>query len=182
MKNYCYLNFLLLFTLSLSLQCRKPKSELEKLPPATQTGADKFGCLIDGKAFLPKGNPFGGPILSCAYQFVNGGYYFQLKAFNNEGAVKYGVGVFTDSLNIENGIKYTLKNRFTKAQASGIYSISNFGLVNYLTNDINTGELKISKFDRINRIVSGTFWFDAIDKQGQKVEVREGRFDLKYTL
>ena len=32
-----------------------PKTELEKLPPATQTGANTAGCLVNGVAFLPKG-------------------------------------------------------------------------------------------------------------------------------
>ncbi len=44
-----------------------------------------------------------------------------------------------------------------------------------------TGELFIKKLDTVNQIVSGTFWFDAINSNGQKVEVREGRFDVRYT-
>src|SRR5258705_5883613 len=32
----------------------KPKTELEKLPPATQTGAYTFGCLVNGKAWVPQ--------------------------------------------------------------------------------------------------------------------------------
>src|SRR5690554_65966 len=44
-------------------------TEIEKLPPATQTGANKVGCLLNGKAFLPSGtNPTGGnPNPYCAY-------------------------------------------------------------------------------------------------------------------
>ena len=35
--------------------CKKPKpstalTEIEKLPPITQTGANTFGCLVDGVA------------------------------------------------------------------------------------------------------------------------------------
>ncbi len=40
-------------------QCKKhhppPKTELEKLPPITQTGANTFGCLLNGVAFTPGG-------------------------------------------------------------------------------------------------------------------------------
>lgn len=31
-------------------------SEIEMLPPATQTGANKVGCLLNGKAFCPLGS------------------------------------------------------------------------------------------------------------------------------
>ena len=39
--------------------CRKPNpdppiTEEEKLPPATQEGKNTFGCLVDGKAWVPK--------------------------------------------------------------------------------------------------------------------------------
>ena len=52
----------------------------------------------------------------------------------------------------------------------------------YLTTSSIKGELKITKFDELNRIVSGTFWFDATNSDGEKVQVREGRFDMNYTL
>jgi len=29
---------------------------LEQLPPATQTGANTFGCLLNGEAWTPSGN------------------------------------------------------------------------------------------------------------------------------
>ena len=45
---------------------------------------------------------------------------------------------------------------------------------------IQKGELIITKFDDVNQIMSGTFWFDAINKDGVKVEVREGRFDVHF--
>ncbi|MFN3908227.1 MAG: hypothetical protein ACK4JX_04270 [Flavobacterium sp.] len=67
--------FLLLLTLSLSC-CSKdddqPKNPVDQLPPATQVGANKVGCLVNGEVFLPKGsNPFGPPLITCFYQFVN---------------------------------------------------------------------------------------------------------------
>ncbi len=72
---------LLLIITTFTLSCcnkddDQPKTELDKLPPATQTGANTFGCLLDGQAFIPSGgtNP-----LDCVYQFVNGGYYFALQ-------------------------------------------------------------------------------------------------------
>jgi hypothetical protein len=153
------------------------------LPPETQTGAGTFGCLINGNIFKPKGDPFGGPILSCAYQYINGGYYFQIKAFNKGGAVNYGVGIFTDSSRIQEGLKLVLRNRNVQGEGYGLYSISELqGLTNYITNTSDSGEVIIKKLDSINRIVSGTFWFDAINPSGEKVQIRSGRFDMKYSL
>jgi len=46
--------FILLFT-----QCNWFKdgfTAAEQLPPATQVGANTFGCLLNGKVWLPKGN------------------------------------------------------------------------------------------------------------------------------
>ena len=42
------------------------------------------------------------------------------------------------------------------------------------------GELKITHHDFSNAILSGTFWFDAVNSNGEIVEVREGRFDRHY--
>src|SRR5256885_12886567 len=36
--------------------CCNSVSPSETLPAATQTGANTFGCLVNGKVWLPKGN------------------------------------------------------------------------------------------------------------------------------
>ncbi len=41
--------------------------------------------------------------------------------------------------------------------------------------------MSITKLDFENHIVSGTFWFDAINEDGKLVEIREGRFDMNFT-
>ncbi|MEP5936474.1 MAG: hypothetical protein ABJ218_15265, partial [Winogradskyella arenosi] len=62
---------------------------------------------------------------------------------------------------------------------SGKYRI-NSPDYNYSTDDQNTGELKILYHDLENRILGGTFEYDAIDENGVIVEIREGEFDMKY--
>lgn len=42
------------------------------------------------------------------------------------------------------------------------------------------GDQKIKNHNVNNAILSGTFWFDAINKDGEKVEVSSGRFDMNY--
>ena len=176
--------FVLLILSLLFFQCRKSRSELEKLPPKTQTGAETFGCLINGKVFKPKGDTFSGPILRCAYQFIDGGYHFQLKASQDTNDALLSIGIFTDSLAIKEGETIKLFEEISKGKASGLYGkyIRGSSGMLYSTQADGAGELRITKFDETARIVSGTFWFDGVNQQGEKVQVREGRFDLHYTL
>ncbi len=51
---------------------------------------------------------------------------------------------------------------------------------NYSTDAENTGELEIVFHDLENRILGGTFEYNAIDENGVIVEIREGEFDMKY--
>jgi len=90
--------------------------------------------------------------------------------------------VQTSRVNLQVGQTYiTNKNTvdngdYTGAGAGYLKSISNI----YRTNAVNTGELKITKLDPSESIISGTFWFDAVNAAGEKVEIRQGRFDWNY--
>ena len=146
---------LLIFLCSLLIgsSCRKhkPVDPVSQLPPETQTGANTFGCLVDGKVFKPGGAQLSGGSLQCNYQFVNGGYYFVLigRYRNNSNGTRSSVGLYTDSLIIHDGDKLNLKAR-VKGNPSGDYfkalSASQYEL--YETNGSSyTGELWIKKFD-----------------------------------
>ncbi len=51
----------------------------------------------------------------------------------------------------------------------------------YNTTNNNSGELKITKFDQTNRILSGTFFFTGTNiSTGEKVNITDGRFDVRY--
>jgi hypothetical protein len=95
------------------------------------------------------------------------------------------VHIFNDGSPIEKGKTYKLKTRTDNSSASAVYtettSKCGAGLVRYFTNELTDGELKITHFDPEKFIVSGTFWFDAMNAKGEKVEVREGRFDMQFT-
>jgi flagellar basal body rod protein FlgG len=54
------------------------------------------------------------------------------------------------------------------------------GDLRYKTTSTITGELKITNHNFDKAILSGTFWFDAINSKGEKIQVREGRFDMEY--
>ena len=180
---------LALFTTLIAGKCRKEKTLLEQLPPETQTGTNTFGCLVNGQVFKPGGALLTGGSLTSNYQYlntgINGGYYFRLSGVKGSGNNQTSVGLFTDSLKIQEGLKYLLDSS-EKGKVYAHYSnLTNGPTQNewfYETKKINFGgELWIKKLDTINQIVSGTFWFDAVNANGQKVEVREGRFDVHYT-
>lgn len=190
MKHILFIVGLLLLVTIGSCRKSKPLSELDKLPPETQIGAKTIGCLVDGKAFKPGGAQLSGGSYQCNFQYlgtgVNGGYYFVLAGRRRDGSGGgSSVGVLTDSLKISQGEKYPLKGWNTKGVASGGFSSYTNAYNSYQSYDtdgnLHTGELWIKKLDTINQIVSGIFWFDAVNATGQKVEIREGRFDMRYT-
>ena len=169
---------LLLFTAFTLYGCDKddnpqPTNPIDQLPPATEVGANTFGCLLDGVAFKPGTGP--NP-LDCVYQFINGGYYFSLQANRrDENNIPSLLGCSTQNLQIFEGQTYLLKEKID-GNGYGTYSYAaNFTY----TSQIQTGELKITKLT--SNIVSGTFSYDVIDYQGNLHQIREGRFDMLYT-
>lgn len=178
---------LLVCTVLTANHCKKnkPTNPVDQLPPETQTGANTFGCLVNGQVFKPGGAQLIGGSLQCNYQYVNNGFYFTLIGRNKAGSnLLSSIGLYTDSLMIQQGDIISLKARI-KGNSSGNYykAINSFQYEQYDTDgNIYKGILQIKKLDPVNQIVSGTFWFDAMDSNGKKVEVREGRFDTHYTL
>ena len=159
-------------------------SEIDKLPPATQTGVNKVGCLVNGKAFLPSGTRpgSGNPNPYCAYYHDNFVLSFSIvKSENNTSMLgSETIAIYSKDVVLEEGNTYILKKGNTNHSA--IYTHYN-NIVNpdsYETNENYTGELHITKLDKTNNIISGTFWFNAVNEQGKKVEVREGRFDMVF--
>lgn len=178
--------FLLFFLCSLLIgsSCRKHKTgnPVDQLPPETQTGANTFGCLVDGKVFKPKGDPFAGPVIKAQYQFVNGKQGFGISGSRSDAQTTQAIGVFGDSVFINLGT-YTLTSLNQSGRLHGRFIFSQIGTLGnrYYTNETQRGEITIKHFDTVNQIVSGTFWFDALDSTtGKIVQIREGRFDLPY--
>ncbi|WP_299551899.1 hypothetical protein [Seonamhaeicola sp.] len=151
-----------------------PVNPIDQLPPATQTGENTFGCLLDGEAFLPGPGPL---TLDCVYQFVSGDYYFALKADKEINLNLVGVGLGTQKLQIEEGKTYELEE-LHDGNAVGRYAFEIF--TNY-TSTSHSGEMSITKLDMEKNIVSGTFWYDIEDQDGNVHQIREGRFDMTFS-
>jgi hypothetical protein len=167
----------------LSSSCKKhviqPVDQLSLLPPATQTGANTFGCLINGQAFVPQNQSFlVGPRLQCNYIYTAGGYYFTVGGVNKNGnGVESDIIVFTDSLAIHEGQTIKLMND-EKGNGVGEYFLVN---PPYYTSKTLTGELTITHFDTVKQILSGNFYFNVISTANDTIKITSGRFDMPYT-
>lgn len=165
---------LALVTLS---QCKKNDSS-PQLPPETTSGAMTFGCLIDGRLFVPRDGR-GQPGLSV--QYVNlgsgkgGGYYLNIPATNWQPNPTEGVNIETDSLLVEEGKTYPFK--VGKGNPQAFYSSG----AQYTKRDQDAGELTITRFDRTQGIIAGRFHFVGTNTAtGQQIRVTEGRFDVRF--
>jgi hypothetical protein len=158
--------------------CKKDNTSEPQLPPETTTGAMTFGCKINGKVFVPRdGRGKGG--LEPEYVYLGsgpgGGWFLNIPAVDWQATKTESVNVGTDSLLVTEGTTYTFKK--SKGFPSGIYLKD----LEYNTISDNSGQLKITKFDQVNRILSGTFFFEGTNNStGQKVSITEGRFDIRY--
>lgn len=180
-KNLRLLKYCLILLLTTTLACHNddddnpPVDPVNQLPEATQTGAGTFGCLLDGEVFLPGNVP---NKLDCVYQIVNGGYYFSLqgsKRDSNNNVIR--ISLNTKKMEIQQNETYILLENADRSVYGSYFFNTDFSY----TNEIHTGELTITKLDFNNHIVSGTFWFDVKDSNGVVHQIREGRFDVRFT-
>ncbi|WP_417855645.1 DUF6252 family protein [Xanthomarina gelatinilytica] len=151
-------------------------------------GTGGISCLVNGQVLKPKTNSVFGP--STQYfkiyedqgiTYINVGFYN--KNSNSEWKI---VDIYIPNIEYRDSITnqinslvgtYNLKEN-NGTNSYGTYDINvldNFPT--YTTTEDHNGELKIDYHDIDNFIVSGTFWFNAVDENGEIVEIREGRFD-----
>lgn len=166
------------FIILTASQCKK-KTDEPQLRPETTTGAMTFGCKINGKVFVPRDGR-GKPGLFVQYVYMGtgpgGGWYLNIPATNWVPNPPEGVNIGTDSLLLIEGATYLFK-----AQQKGVASAFYQNGPEFNTTDSNPGELRITKHDQQNRILSGTFFFTGTNiSTGEKISVTEGRFDIRY--
>ena len=163
----------------LLMTCKKD----DGLPPETQTGANTFGCLVNGKKWIPTG----GAGLFSRIEPVYGGLYdiplnprvIAIKVRANSPG-REGMDIFVRASKVGEYIfnKSTLSiNNDSKAENYAAYGDTE-GRV-YYTNPQATGKVIITKADTITGNVAGTFYFTARNPKGETIEVTKGRFDVK---
>jgi len=183
-RRFIYMKKKVIILLLSFFSCKKSTPSVT-LPPITETGANTFGCNVNGQVWVPYFRCFNGgneliyniqPIYNTstlpifisinAGNYANGETFFIFQQNSSYSDHIYGTGNIVDSLLIHfiaSGTEYT----------------------NY---QINPGQnspryLQISKLDTVNKILSGTFAFTLYGVIGintlDSVVVTEGRFDLQ---
>ncbi|MGB3182214.1 MAG: DUF6252 family protein [Cyclobacteriaceae bacterium] len=142
---------------------------LSLLPPATQSGAESWGAIINGKA---------------AYNYNRADYnYLELRSGKELtiylGAEEDEFGSI--AINIEDtsviGLKtYALTNEY---EISADYGGNNSVGCVFLWPEIIDGFVTITKFDPADeRVIAGTFEFTSAKEGCDTLRVRNGRFDI----
>lgn len=182
------LALLLLITVALCQGCKKDDSlpwPLSALPPATQTGENTFGCLINGEPYVPERKisiPFGRE-LEAYYDEPNyGGEYdnrFSIRTDNIQSASTasyFSIGLYpvflSDVYNIDN------TDFFSAGATIKIAGDSK----HYVLDTLVFHTITISKLDTAKNIASGTFEMDMrrVSDSTDILQIRHGRFDVRY--
>lgn len=160
--------------------CKKNNPEAG-LPPATQEGKNTCGFLVNGKIWTPRGDN-GYPNLSCSYdETYNGGtlglsgYRYENNSTTSTHFVVGGnnlssVGIYKLNLSSNQEGRYSIAIRPT---GSCFYEW-------YDTVPNHNAFLNITKLDKVNRIVSGTFEFALVKPGCDTIRITKGRFDMKF--
>lgn len=161
--------WLVILTTTLGSGCKKNKlTELNKLPAATQTGAKTFGCLVNGKAWIPSKEDWSSPSpLKFYYYTDNGGQFaisarYQNSSLNKDETISLGI----DSIHTKK--EYKQSDIDIKIFRFLVLNTTNETTCRYMSSIDSSitaaGFLKITTIELTAGIISGTFEF-TIKKQ-----------------
>lgn len=163
--------------------CKKEKTDEEQLPTITQTGANTFGCLVNGKIYIPKG-----------FEQNNANFKVLVDPNFNDGTIDVRVFKIDGNTNLK------LNFGSDSAKAVGYYEVNkrnDFSFRIFNTNSGNlvcetpysfgmlsskSGFIKITRYDLANGIISGEFEFHFSNPAcglGEPIHITQGRFDKK---
>ena len=160
-------------------QCKKNDlNPVDQLPPATQTGAGTFGCLVNGQAWTPQGNN-GFANYSVYYDTFSDGGLLEISTYriDNQNNQKQFITLWTKQIHGPGTFPFrntaTATATFDDAK-SGCYWASRDSTTTY-----RRGQLTITRLDLQAGVVSGTFAFTLHKPGCDSIRVTNGRFDRK---
>ena len=199
---HLFLKTALIFTILNLYSCSSNDSEEQgftpTLPAITQTGANTFGCYIDGKLLTPRdGAPdLYGPnkgmrtfALGTGPNYTYNEIYIDDRKSENGGLLRIhlielhqnGEGTYTiNESNCQNGLDANVSININ----CRVYDATE-QIYKWYCSIENAGTLTISRYDYDNGIISGTFscTMQNKDNSNEQIEITQGRFDINgYTL
>ena len=172
--------YVLIATVAISCSsCKKDVSPTDDngLPAATQDGKNTLGFLLNGQPWIPKGSRVTSN-LSIDYDAGYNNGIFNIVAYNFIPTISEQFTIaIKDSLNyMQAPISFLL----TKSSLFGISFDKNCPLFSTYSDVNSSGNFTLTKFDKVNRIIAGTF-NATLSKQGcDTIKITEGRFDMKF--
>lgn len=174
----------------------------EPLPRPSRKGKNTFGCKINGKNFVPNGGSFLSGIKPLRAGYYEGDKTLRIHAFGHEES-KSGIkstttidlyvenirGEGTYPINLDtnpppNGTTYTSYGMYYFVdEQSYIPNTTIFGNpYHYITRAALPGKVKITKLDWVDKTISGTFEFEAVNVQNPNdiAKITKGRFDIEF--
>lgn len=167
----------LILTVFCFAECKKNKPDSNGLPAATQEGKNTLGFMLNGQPWKPQGVRGTGN-LSIDYDPAFNQGIVGIVAYNFAPAISEQLTIgIRDSLNFINApITLTLSNN----SLFGISYSSDCDLFSTYSDVISSGSMTITKLDRTNRIISGTFSATLKKSSCTEIKITEGRFDMKF--
>lgn len=176
---------------------KRPPVPREFLPPVTQTGTNKAGALVGGVVWLPlQGVLFGSQAIRAhVFRSHQPGRGYEVSLSLNrqapEGNEKYypspdsNISFFLPSVKAAGTFELNQAVSAPFPSDEGRYGLFS----DYTTSPIawfptgtgaaNSGQVVITRFDTVARVVAGTFEFTG-QRGAQLLKITQGRFDVTY--
>ena len=177
---------LLLYAALLTLtQCSKCKNDptpadpAAQLPPATQIGANTFGCLVNGQPYTPSGYN-GTSNYAVLYDQGPNGANLNILTYRIAGTGSQYINLSCGPVTIAR--KFSLDIPVTEGTAAYVNTAGQFPCNSYEGNqapNYRRGQLIITRLDPQAGIISGTFEFTLAKPGCDTIKVTQGRFDKK---
>ena len=163
-----------------------PKIDYNVLPPETQEGLNTFGCKVNGKVWVPRVLPYGITIRN-----INS----LISEKNGTGGGGITCNIVDPSLKIDewmniafSGTSFQTQKQFVKYNDCSVFYRNYTNNNNYASNYNMASDsdfIEITRIDTSKNIISGLFQFSVYlnnsTNPNDKIEITEGRFDLKYS-
>jgi len=154
----------------------KSDDPVEQLPPITKEGKNTFGCLVNGRVWVPKGN-HGIPNLDLLYdpEYNHGTFDLRTYRYPDQSDHLQYIILFSDSLSGTGS--YSLSKGTNQVPI-----FSDNTTCEYVGGDADVdywGELVITRFDLGVGIVSGTFELTLVKSDCDTIRMVNGRFDTR---